>query len=249
MFDPLGWISPTIIVLKIFQSLWALTKKWAQKLPEEHSDYWRECYSSLAALSKIRIPLHVGLTSAQQNFELHGFADASKLTYAGVVYLRVFGEKPIVYLLGSKTKVAPFKTLSIPRLELCAAQLVTKLTRHYVELQSNKIHLWSDSKDVLYGIKDVPAKWPTFVANRYADITNTLTDAYWHYINSVDNPTDIASRDISARELVNNDLWWHGPKRLRENRNEWLCSSEFCSRSECLVALLTKLRIMIHRSP
>ena len=247
LFDPLGWISPTIIVLKIFlQSLWALTKEWDQVLPVEHSDYWRECYSSLAALSEIRIPRYVGLTSTQQSCELHGFADASKLAYAGVVYLRVLGEKPTVYLLGSKTKVAPVKTLSIPRLELCAAQLMTKLTRHYVDhlgLQTLKIHLWSDSKDVLYWIKDVPAKWPTFIANRCADIATMLNDASWHHINSADNPADMASRGISARELVNNDLWWHGPRRLTENNNEWLCSSEFCSLSECSVALLTELRV------
>ena len=179
----LEWLPPQDrAAKKIFlQSLCAFTKDWDQELPEKHSDYWRECYSSSAALSEIRIPRYVGLSSSQQNCELHGFADASKLAYAGVVYLRVLGEKPTVYLLGSKTKVAPVKTLSIPRLELCAAQLVTKLTRHYVDLlgfQSNKIHLWSDSRDVLYWIKDVPAKWTTFVANRCADIATTLTDAY-----------------------------------------------------------------------
>ena len=143
--------------------------------------------------------------------------------------------EPVVFLLGSNTKVAPIKTLSIPRLKLCAVQLAAKLTRHFVNdlgLLSAKIHLWSDSKDVLYWFREIPSKCPTFIANRWADIATTLPDASRHHINSVDNPTDMATRGISPIELTDKDLWWHGPRRLRENNLEYLWTSGFCSFSE-----------------
>ena len=70
---------------------------------------------SLVTLSDIRIPPWLGLASERQMGKL--------FEVVGVVYLRVLKENPVVSLLGSKTKVAPVKTLSIPRLELCAAQL------------------------------------------------------------------------------------------------------------------------------
>ena len=129
LFDPLGWISPAIVTLKIFmQSLWALTKEWDQVLPDKHVEYWQNIYTSLEAISKIRIPRWIGVQPQSCSFEFHGFADACKLAYAGVVYLRVLSNQSQIYLLEAKTKVASVKTLSIPHLELCAAQLATKLT-------------------------------------------------------------------------------------------------------------------------
>ena len=225
LFDPLGWISPVIVSLKIFiQSLWTLTKEWEQKLPDEQTEYWKSCYNALSKIAEIRIPRWIGVQPAARAYKLHGFADASKLAYAGVVYLRIIGEDAQVFLLGFKTKVAPIKTLSIPRLELCAAQLVMKYTKGFVEdlkLTPLSVHLWTDSKDLLYWLRDIPAKWPIFVANRCAEISTLLPEAYWHHINSADNPADLASRGCSASELVNNELWWKGPKRLVEHIEKW----------------------------
>ena len=61
----------------------------------------------VVALSEIRILRWVGLASKRQVCEFHCIADALKSTYARIVHLRVLKENPVVYLLGSKMKVAP----------------------------------------------------------------------------------------------------------------------------------------------
>ena len=66
------------------------------------------------------------------SFQLHGFSDASEDAYAGVVYLRMVDTQDRVYssLVVSKTEVAPIKQLTIPRLELCGAHLLSQLLHH-----------------------------------------------------------------------------------------------------------------------
>ena len=211
IFDPLGWLAPVVIKAKIFmQSLWLLGKDWDSVLPGEKLEEWIRWYSALGAIAELRIPRWLFVDKSRQLYEIHGFADASKFAYAAVAYLRVIShEKVQVRILGAKTKVAPVKTLSIPRLELCAAHLLTKLVRHHLdtlELSSVTAHLWSDSRDVLFWIRDFPSKWPTFVENRCSEISTLLSDAHWHHINSSDNPADVASRGILATDLISYDL-------------------------------------------
>lgn len=61
--------------------------------------------------------------------DLHGLGDASKKAYCAMVYLVYSTEdgKTHVTLIASKTRVAPVKVLSIPRLELMAARILAQL--------------------------------------------------------------------------------------------------------------------------
>ena len=83
-------------------------------------------------------------------------------------------------------------------------------------------HLWTDSNDVLYWLRDIPSEWPTIIANRYSEIHTLLPDAFWHHVRSADNPADIASRGSLASDLHNNQLWWKGPSFSRDNTSQWL---------------------------
>lgn len=118
-------------------------------------------------------------TAADVKKELHGFSDASKTAYAAVIYLRVEDHQGNIHisLVTSKTKVAPIRQVSIPRLELCGAVLLAKLMAEVGEVmgvQKLDWHAWTDSEVVLAWLNSHPSRWKTFVANRVSDILNVL---------------------------------------------------------------------------
>lgn len=226
IFDPLGWIAPVTISAKIFmQSLWLLKCSWDTPLPSEYVQQWEDWSSSLSSLNSLEIPRFIHYSPESFHIEIHGFADASQKAYASVIYLRVIGKEGVNCSLQlAKTKVAPLKSLSIPRLELLGAHTLAKLTSHYLQfvpIKVDSVHLWSDSKDVLFWLRSHPARWQTFVANRCSDILTLLPSAYWHHVKSKDNPADVASRGIEPDLFPKHPLWWRGPSWLESSSEPW----------------------------
>ena len=123
IFDPMGWLSPIVISVKILlQSLWLLKVGWDDALPDHIVSLWKSWQEQSYTLSSIQLPRWSCYSPQTQVVEIHGFADASRDAYAAVIYLRVVQNSEVfVSLQIPKTHVAPIKTLSIPRLELCAA--------------------------------------------------------------------------------------------------------------------------------
>ena len=117
-----------------------------------------------------------------------------------------------------------FKTLSIPRSELYAALLLARLAQTFIEsfpIKIESIHLWSDSADVLFWLKDHPSRWGVFVSNRCSEIHTLLPNAYWHHVRSADNPADVISRGIAPSKLASHNLWWKGPAWLSDSVEPW----------------------------
>lgn len=129
-FDPLGWATPVIITAKILiQELWIRRYDWDSPLGEELTRPWEKYCAEFTQLKEIRIGRWTGMHPQNAAVELHGFADASNRAYAAVVYLRILRslDEISVVLLTAKSKVAPIKTISVPRLELNAIVLLTRL--------------------------------------------------------------------------------------------------------------------------
>lgn len=165
-FDVLGWFSPSIIKLKIFlQRLWEEKVGWDEPIPNGIRDEWERWRSELNVLSNKLIrrcyfPKDVHVSSKQ----LLGFCDASEEAYAAVVYVRMEDTHGNAYvsLVSSKTKVAPIRRLTVPRLELCGANLLANLLHHLREVlgvSSNDVFAWTDSKVVLGWLAGNPRRF------------------------------------------------------------------------------------------
>ncbi|GFT56543.1 integrase catalytic domain-containing protein [Trichonephila clavipes] len=183
------------------------------------------------AINYLTVPRWVILT-ADNIVELHGFADASSLAYVAAIYCRQKHNGKIkVQLLVSKTKVAPVKQVSIPRLELCGAHLLSKLFKSVLrtlEYYTFDVFAWTDSKIVLSWLSGHPRQWKTFVANRTSEIIEVLSTKHWRHVPSKENPADIASRGIDPKCLPDCKLWWQGPPWLRLETSSWPKAESSC---------------------
>lgn len=111
----------------VFQQLWEAKIQWDDPVPQSVCDVWKQWRSELHLLSDHLIPrCHFPEQMDVISVQLHGFSDASEVAYGGVVYLRLQDSRGRVHvsLVTSKTKVAPIKRQTIPRLELCGALLL-----------------------------------------------------------------------------------------------------------------------------
>jgi len=162
-YDVLGWFSPSVILMKILlQRTWERKVDWDDAVPQDLREVWEQWRAELESLTMKHIPRcyypkGTKLTSTQ----LHGFCDASEAAYAGVVYLRITDAFDNVYtaLVTSKTRVAPIKRITIPRLELCGAYLLADLIHHVKEvlhIPSSAVYGWTDSTIVLNWLEGNP---------------------------------------------------------------------------------------------
>ncbi|GFW98305.1 integrase catalytic domain-containing protein [Trichonephila clavipes] len=117
LYDPLGLIGPIVTKAKIFiQELRKTKLDWSEQLPPDAMEEWMNFYQKLSKVNNFKIPRCI-LLPATIRIEIHGFSDASELAYAAVVYIKCFNEsgQSQTRLLCSKSRVAPLKTLTIPR--------------------------------------------------------------------------------------------------------------------------------------
>jgi Pao retrotransposon peptidase len=177
------------------------------------------------SIEKIEIPR---LIAFKKTLELFGFCYACEKAYAAAIYAKVIDQNlnPKLRLIIAKSKVTPIKKpQTIPRLELCAAHLLSKLAKYTlttleIENKNIVIRYFTDSTITLVWIKGNLHRWKQFVASRVTTIHENTDEKNWFHIKSADNPADCASRGIPAAKLVNFSLWWEGPASFFERRWE-----------------------------
>ena len=235
MFDPLGFLTPFIMTAKcLFQELWQIGLDWDEEVPAELQKSFMHWLAGLKLLRTWEIPRcycpvpWCDFTS----LELHAFGDASEKGYGSVVYLR-FCHSDGTYtssLVISKARVAPVKKVTLPRLELLGSLLAARLldfVRTALKLPADITYkCWTDSTAALGWVKGNPHRWKQFVANRVSEI-QTLTDpACWFHCPGQENPADLTTRGLDARDLVSSNLWLTGPPWLSKPEREFPRRSE-----------------------
>ena len=131
MFDPLGVLAPFLLPVKcLIQTLWCTKKGWDEPLDEVDQIVWENWLASLSSLKAFELPRCLCSDAPQDaKVKLHVFGDAFEKGFGTVCYAHyVFldGRIEVAFVM-AKTRVAPLRQLSIPRLELQAALLAVRL--------------------------------------------------------------------------------------------------------------------------
>ncbi|KAJ8870760.1 hypothetical protein PR048_027059 [Dryococelus australis] len=185
-------------------------------------------HEELPGVAFIAISRLVPVNLQNVDLQMHWFSDSSKCGYTAVVYLRItLPDGPVsVHLIIDKSKVAPTKQVSLPRLELCGALLLARTMHKIQDNLSPCGHIfqtfaWTDSITVLHWINGSPQGWKIFVANQVSQIQDLIPSKHWNHVPSVDNPAECASRGIFPTEVTAHPLWWTSPPWLRELPEHW----------------------------
>ena len=261
IFDPLGFLTPFTIQSRILmQAIWTSKVSWDEVLHEAEYLSWKQWLRDLKFVKECRISRCYQLKHTQSSSaELHIFSDASSKAYATVGYWRFLlndGSFHVSFIM-SKSRVAPLKVISIPRLELQAAVLATRIARMIASEHKIKITrrlFWCDSKSVLQWIRKDPRDFKVFVANRLGEIRESTEISEWKWVPSKENAADDGTR-IAPESLNNDSRWFVGPPFLRKPETQWPIenfqskygddASELLVKSNRAVCNLTELPLAI----
>ena len=164
---------------------------WDDEILCLHLSRWQAWLADLPKLSQLSVKICVKGTDLGElvTTEIHHFCDASQCAYGAVSYLRQVDSNSQAHcsFLVGKSRLAPLKQMSIPRLELAAATLsvhLNRLLKNELEIPIDKTTFWTDSMTVLHYIANESKCFHTYVANRVAIIREDSSPSQWRYIES-----------------------------------------------------------------
>ena len=228
LFDPLGFLVPFLIVARLLlQELWRQGYEWDQPIEGKLLDIWNKWLDGVKLLDQIRVSRqYVNSDESVQEIQLHVFCDASEAAYGCVAYLRVTlkSNTHTCSLVMSKSRLAPIKTITLPRLELSAARAGARLSRlivHEIDLPISRLMFWSDSTLTLQYIRNKKNRMKVFVANRVTEILELTEENQWRHIPGNMNVADMLTRGVMDPLKLNSSDWFTGPEFLKKEETEW----------------------------
>jgi hypothetical protein len=228
MFDPLGLLAHYTVKGKILlQEIWRQQLGWDDELSPRLFVKWVSWIGELKDIGQWRIPrCYTTLRLHHTCNELHVFCDASEEAYSAAAYLRVKADTSVeTRLVMGKSRVAPLKPLSIPRMELLAAVMgvrIAKCIQNDLDVPLQSCHYWTDSRTVACWIRTAdPRKFKQFVAHRIGEILETSEPSSWRWVPTKENVADEATRGDRPTDFSPESRWNLGPSFLLEDPNNW----------------------------
>ena len=227
IFDPMGWAAPFILTGRIIMKQTFEAKiKWKDKLPPALIPDWEKWVDDIKNLEKVNFPRHI---PNNENTTVHVFSDASIKGLGATAYTRTYDEHLGTYttaFIMAKAKASPTKEISdkeltVPRLELNAGVIATKMAAFIEEelkFDHNKIFIYTDSIVLLYWLTKDPNQLIPYVANRIK-IIKDFNYPFTHVATDI-NPADYCSRGLTAEQLMN-PIWTNGPPFLQQHTKFW----------------------------
>ncbi|XP_055633285.1 uncharacterized protein LOC129773665 [Toxorhynchites rutilus septentrionalis] len=245
IYDPIGLLTNFLMFLRmLLQEIWRSGVNWDEPIKSEQWEKWQIWLQVLPQVESVTVPRCYRIktsTGVQNEIQLHVFVDASENGYAAVAYLRFEKDGEVeCALVGAKTRVAPLRFVSIPRLELQAAVIGARLANGIMmshQLKPTKQFFWTDARDVLCWLNSDHRRYNQFVAVRISEILELTEVNEWNWIPTKLNVADDATKWQKLPDFSPASRWFRGPEFLWEAKEKWSVSvSSFDYTAEAVAA-------------
>ncbi|XP_058817250.1 uncharacterized protein LOC131680552 [Topomyia yanbarensis] len=230
LFDPLGLLAPYLVHGRmLIQDIWRSGVAWDEEMLDVEFEKWERWTALLQGINQLKIPRfyfgHDMHSEAYETLQLHVFTDASQTGYGCAAYFRIVDRGEIrCSLVMARSKVAPLKYQSIPRLELQAAVLGARLMQNVCDSHTVKVSnrfLWTDSTTVLSWIRSDHKRYLQYVAHRVGEIQSLTDPDMWRWVSSKENVADALTKWGRDTEPDANGRWFTGASIIKRQENDW----------------------------
>jgi hypothetical protein len=225
IFDPIGVAAAIVIKSKIaLQELWQLGLNWDEEVPSESREKWIRIFEEIGRLNDVKFDRCLTPPDVLGKPCLVVFCDASRLAFGAVAYIRwrQRSGKFSVRFVAAKSRVAPLKELTIPRLELQAAVIGSRLGKTIQEesrFDFERVRYFTDSRVALAWIQGQTRNYKPFVSSRVAEIQSNSNPLEWSHCPTDFNVADDLTKGLTVHEI--NVRWLPGPEFLQFNEEQW----------------------------
>ena len=233
-YDLLGLISVFTIRLKLVMRDLAggegEKKTWDEPVSPTIRDNFLEALHDLIRVRDIRFTRCIKPTGAipESKPQMLIFADGSKSAFCALVYLRYQMQDGTVRcrFISGKTRVAPVKKVSVPRVELLGAVTAVRLAETVqlnLKIEIEARFFFTDSSAVLGMIRGHCASFQEFVGTRVGEIkSKSNPEKEWYWVPTDCNLADMGTRsNVKPEDIVSGSDYQEGMEWMKGEQKSW----------------------------